>query len=63
MTADMATQWSGWKVDTTPLVVDDLGSLRCFMQGGALQITAVSGREILRLVCYAQFEVSCLYTV
>jgi len=63
MTADMATQWSGWKVDTTPLVVDDLGSLRCFMQGGALQITAVSGREILRLVCCAQFKVSCLYAV
>jgi len=41
MTADMAAQWSGWKVDTTSLVVDDLGSLRCLMQGGALQ---VSGR-------------------
>jgi len=49
MTADMATQWSGWKVDTTPLVVDNLGSLRFFMQGGALQVTAVSGREILKL--------------
>jgi len=53
----MAAQWSGWKVDTTSLVVDDLGSLRCLMQGGALQVTAVSGREILRLALSLKFLV------
>lgn len=58
LATDMATQWPGWKVDTTPLVVGDLDSLGV-IQGQTLQVTAVSRREKLRLACYAQFEVPC----
>ena len=36
LAADLATQWPGWKVQTTPLVVGDLGS-----QGRALEAAAI----------------------
>ena len=58
LATDLATQWPGWKVQITPIVVgdlDSLGSLRDELSG--LQL--FTRKEILRFTRNAQFEVLC----
>ena len=58
LAADLATQWPGWRVVTTPLVVGDLGSLGSFRKElSKLQLFDI--REILHLARNAQFESLC----
>ena len=58
LVADLATQWPGWKVLTTPVVVGDLGSLGSLRDElSGLQL--FTRKEILRFARNAQFEVLC----
>ena len=58
LAADLATQWPGWKVQTTPVVVGDLGSLGSLREElSGLQL--FTRKEILRFARNAQFEVLC----
>ena len=58
LAADLATQWPGWKVQTTPLVVGDLGSLGS-LRDELSKLQLFTKKEILRFTRNAQFEVLC----
>ena len=54
LAVDVVTRWPGWKVETTPLVLGDSGSLGSFREELS-KVALCSAREILRLACNAQF--------
>ena len=47
LAADLATQWPGWNVQTTPAVVGDLGSLGS-LRDELLRLQLFTRKEILR---------------